>query len=425
MKQFKNILLACIILLPAATYAQGTYTLQNCIDKVIAHNNISGSDKLFQSYYQLKAKEIDKTWLPGLQLNAQARYQSDVTSIDLSSLPFPVDIESPSKDQYSTSVDIMQPVYDGGIRKNKKEVLNFDAHATSLNTEQNIIEIKKQTTALYFGILQLKKQAEILENQEEILQEKLRMVKALVNEGVLLLADQQMLETELIKLQQAIINTATRLSRFKTALALQMGEANASINLPDSFTDNVTLLDQAKAYPPLALAENSINKIDQSKKLLSATRLPQLYLFAQLGYGKPALNFLSSSFDSYYIVGARLSWNIWDWNQLKLQKDQLDIQKQLISIESENISTMHAIELEQIKQEINNFDLLLLKDDELIAKNQQIVKSYESRMNEGSITFSDYLQALNMLKNARLNAANHILAKNQKTIEFNIISGKF
>jgi hypothetical protein len=59
----------------------------------------------------LEIEAINKAKLPTIDLNAQATYQSDVTSLPIS-LPN-VTVNPPNKDQYRATVDVNQLIYNG------------------------------------------------------------------------------------------------------------------------------------------------------------------------------------------------------------------------------------------------------------------------------------------------------------------------
>ncbi|MDE0537080.1 TolC family protein, partial [Tenacibaculum sp. L6] len=73
--------------------------------------------------------------------------------------------------------------------------------------------------------------------------------------------------------------------------------------------------------------------------------------FATGGYGNPGLNMLEHEFTSYYIVGLKLNWNVFDWNGNKKQRQALDYSKELIDNQEEvfKLNTNTALN-EQLKE---------------------------------------------------------------------------
>lgn len=61
---------------------------------------------------------VSKGYLPQFSVNAQATYQSDVTSLGTKLPGF--EIDKISKDQYRVYGELNQILYDGGVIKNKK-----------------------------------------------------------------------------------------------------------------------------------------------------------------------------------------------------------------------------------------------------------------------------------------------------------------
>ncbi|HMI79891.1 MAG TPA: TolC family protein, partial [Ferruginibacter sp.] len=60
----------------------------------------------------LNISNISKGYLPQLNINGQATYQSDVTSVNV---PIPnIKIDAPEKDQYKIYAEASQLIYDGG-----------------------------------------------------------------------------------------------------------------------------------------------------------------------------------------------------------------------------------------------------------------------------------------------------------------------
>jgi hypothetical protein len=92
----------------------------------------------------LEIEAINKAKLPKIDLNAQATYQSDVTSLPIS-LPN-VTVNPPNKDQYRTTVDVNQLIYNGGlidatakIKKRKPKRCNNKPKSTYTNSDPESI----------------------------------------------------------------------------------------------------------------------------------------------------------------------------------------------------------------------------------------------------------------------------------------------
>ena len=83
--------------------------------------------------------------------------------------------------------------------------------------------------------------------------------------------------------------------------------------------------------PELQMFDLRKNQLDASLGLIQSKRMPKVFGFATLGYGNPpGQNFFKSTFDTYYIVGGGIKWNIFDWNKAKNEKQVISLQQGII-----------------------------------------------------------------------------------------------
>ena len=104
----------------------------------------------------LDISNIKKSWIPQIVLNAQASYQSDVTAFPdgIKQLLSQVsDIEGLSKDQYKIALELNQTIWDGGISKSSKKIVQKRQVVSEQNIEVELYKIRSIVNDLYFGIL--------------------------------------------------------------------------------------------------------------------------------------------------------------------------------------------------------------------------------------------------------------------------------
>ena len=111
----------------------------------------------------------------------------------------------------------------------------------------------------------------------------------------------------------------------------------------------------------------------------------------------------------YYLVGAKFSWDIWDWNKTKKQNQQLRIQQSIIKINKENIVKQVSIEQNEYLQKINQFEKQLIIDKEIEKLKESIHKSAKSQFKNGTITSSEYLRIFNEWRHAQLSSETDLL----------------
>jgi hypothetical protein len=130
-----------LLLLPLFSIGQQTLSLEECmlypIKLSYSQTNWLATTK---SVWKLKRliKQNSK-----IDLNAQATYQSDVTSLPIS-LPN-VTVNPPNKDQYRATVDVNQLIYNGGpmpllkSKKRKPKRCNNKPRSTYTNSDPESI----------------------------------------------------------------------------------------------------------------------------------------------------------------------------------------------------------------------------------------------------------------------------------------------
>jgi outer membrane protein TolC len=82
----------------------------------------------------LEIEAINKAKLPKIDLNAQATYQSDVTSLPISYKYY----SKSNKDQYRTTVDVNQLIYNGGLIDATAKIKKRKPNAATTNRSQPI-----------------------------------------------------------------------------------------------------------------------------------------------------------------------------------------------------------------------------------------------------------------------------------------------
>jgi len=133
---------------------------------------------------------------------------------------------------------------------------------------------------------------------------------------------------------------------------------------------------------------------------------------------------LSNTFDPFYIVGAKLTWNFWDWKQQNREKQILGLQRQMIENQKQTIDKNLRVAIEQDKAGILKYEQLVEQDDEIISLRTRIVESAESQLFNGVITSTDYLTELNAEKQALLNREVHKIQLIKSKIDYLTQLGK-
>ena len=127
--------------------------------------------------------------------------------------------------------------------------------------------------------------------------------------------------------------------------------------------------------PELTLYDLQQSMASSNKDIISTKLYPHLYAFGEGGYGRPALNFLSNQFTAYYLVGAKLSWTIWDWSESNKEKKIIDVQNDIVKTQKDAFDEDLKISVQNDLADIDKYSVLIDKDKDIIALREKIVKS--------------------------------------------------
>jgi outer membrane protein TolC len=414
MKKISSIL---VLLLTFSAFSQEKLNLDACYEMVNNNYPLVKQHVLFTQQHALDVDVIKTEKLPQLDFSAQATYQSDVTSIPVV-IPGST-IEPPNKDQYKTTISLNQLIYDGGLIDASVEVRKAGLKTQQKQVEVNLYQLKQQINQLYFSVLLLQEKKELLNAKKVQVETTLQEVKAGVKFGMLLPTSDNILEAELLKIAQQFTEIEMNKISLIETLSKLIGQeisTNTIFENPEVSTNLATEINR----PELDLFQLQKEQIDASEVLISKKNSPKLLGFATGGYGNPGLNMLDNSFQTYYMAGIKLHWNIFDWNATRTARKSLQINKEIIDNQQEIFTLNTNIELDQQLAEINKISNFLESDKIIIELQQRILESADSQLKNGVITSSTYVTELTNLyeaeNNLRLHKIQLLLAKaNYKT----------
>lgn len=397
--------LLLFIFLGHVVLSQESVTLETCRAKALENYPLSKQNELLPRMHDLRIANLNKNYFPQMSINGQAHYQSDVTEVPIH-VPG-INIPSVSKDQYKLYLDVSQTIYDGSATGRQKNVENINLKIDGQNVNIELFKLKDRVNQIYFSILLMKQKVEILDLLRTTLVSKLKDVESKVRNGTLLSSNQDILQAEIIKSDQAIsenkISLDASIAIMNELTGLSLSES-VIFALPEVTVDLSSYSDNRPEYSLFSLHQE---KITASKKLTGTSLMPKLSAFGQAGYGRPGFDMLKDDFDEFYIVGARLNWKFWDWNKTKKDKAVFDLQDEILLTQKETFDKNVRIDLQNKIAEIRKTEDMISRDKQLIDLREKISKSVSSQLDNGIITSSQYLTEINAEAGARLDLETH------------------
>jgi outer membrane protein TolC len=275
----------------------------------------------------LKERNAKNSLYPQMTVNGQASWQSDVTQV---TLPIPnLTLPEIPHDQYKIYLDVNQTLYDGGISGSRSRIEALTASSDSVQVMVDARKIKETVIDLYYNVIYFRKAQEVAEAQLLRLNKRLESMKSSTINGVLSGNDYLLFNAEVKKAEQGLEDLKMNELSVLQSLSILIGQdllPETTFELPVQSTT----LSTEVMRPEFTLFGMQKDLFTLSQNLSGRTLRPRLSAFAQGGYGRPALNMFSTTFDSYLMAGVRFNWNFYDWGQAKRDKQIFEIRKKTV-----------------------------------------------------------------------------------------------
>ena len=110
----------------------------------------------------LTVRNIQKGWLPQVQVSAQGTTQNAVTAwperIKTVYRSMGIEMKGLGKTLYRVGVDVQQTLYDGGMMREQSRMVRQQGAVEAAQNEVNLYAVRQRVNELYFGWLLLHEQ---------------------------------------------------------------------------------------------------------------------------------------------------------------------------------------------------------------------------------------------------------------------------
>ena len=396
-------------------------TLDKAIESAVNKQPLNKQKSMIAEKTALQIEYLKKQQLPQINWTAQTTLQSE--NIDLE-FPIPnVDPISLPLYKANTDIDASYLLYDGGLNKTLRENEKLKGDLGLIGIETKLFSIKSRVVDVYYSILTLEKQKEILDSSLSILNIKSKTVKTAINNGVALKSDLDKVELEKIKLKKNIAAVQNNIETLRLVLSDLTG-----IEIKDKILSTNEIPEYKKDWtsrPEYKLFSANSEILEQSKDLIKAKNKPKVILFARAGIGYPnPFNFFNDNIAPYAIGGVKFVWNFWDWKKSSIEKQKLDIEKSIVDNKKEIFDENMKIESDRIMSQIQGLENNLHFDEEIIEKQNDLIGTIENQYKNGTATINDLLVELTKKRISGINAIIHKMKIENLKYKLKIILGK-
>lgn len=422
MKKLVAVIINYLVVITASFGQSPALSLEKAYELAIRHYPLNKQRELVKQTTGLSIENLSKGFMPQISFSGQASYQSAVTQVKV---PIPgVTIEPPNKDQYRVLTDISQLLYDGGAIRLQKNIQQLNNDVEEQQVEVELYKLKDRINQLFLGVLFLDEQLKQADLIKADLNTGIKRVQAQVDNGVAFRSNLNLLNAELLKADQRVIELKATRKGLLDVLSL-------FINQPLSETTKLETPAPARQQltadiqrPELKLFSNREKLLGGQRALVDAKLKPKASLFWQGGYGRPGLNMLKNDFDFFYTTGLRFSWSLGSLYTRKQEKKIIELNQQTVGLQKEVFLLNTHTQLKQQEAEVDKLQQLVNTDNAIIDLRVKVKEAANAQLENGVITANDYLREVNAEDQSRQALILHRVQLLQAQINYKTIAGK-
>jgi outer membrane protein TolC len=335
--------------------------------------------------------------------NANKMYlpQLDVTIIGgaISGLPS----FSPAGTESSSSVDlnvisilqINQTIWDGGITKAKKAVIEANSEMEKARLAVSLYALQDRVNNLYFAVLLIDEQIEQLEILTTTLFRNKKRIEIAVENGTAYKSDIDEIQVEIINTAQKSDELRANRKAYIHVLSAMVGEpiSESTKLIKPEVDDDLLVLENQR--PELELFQQQENLIAAQSKIDKSMLYPKIGL---LGFGtfiQPGVDFGPSKLNNIFVGGLSLNWSIGGLYTHGNNKNITDMKHGEVQTQRETFLFNNNLELTQTQIELQKYKALLDQDREILKLKSSIKNAYEVKYENGISTMSELLDKTN------------------------------
>lgn len=388
-------------------------TLEECIALVEENYPIISKYDLLEQTKEVNLSNINKGWLPQINVYGQGTVQNDTPSLPESLINIinqtGTNIAGLNEWQYRIGADISQNIWDGGTSKVHRKIERAEDAERQAAIDVQLYAVRERVEDLYFGILLMDAQIEQVKNMQLLLQSNLDKLRIMQSNGTAMQSDVDMVEAEYLGTVQQLTQAESASQSYRNVLGLFMGKSIVGQKLvkPEAFIPQ----DLMPSRPELKYFEKQLQTNEARNASITANMMPKIGLFAQLYYGYTGFDYFENMINrnpSFNILaGVKLSWNIGalynkknDRMKLKLSSDNINVERDIFLFNINLQSRSQLDHIDELKAVIKN-------NDRIVELRTNVRKAAESQLDNGVIDATALLTKLTDEKQARLTAAYH------------------
>lgn len=406
-------LLAILLTLSVSLGLAAQVTIEQCVNLAQENYPLIKKYNLLNSLNEINLSDINKSWLPQINVYAQGNVQNATPSFPdrLSGMlkQMGTDISGLNEWQYKIGADLNQTIWDGGSSKARREIERTQHAEKQAALDVQLYAVKERVESLFFGILLIDEQAKQIRASIDLLQDNLQKLRSMLKNGIAMQCDADMVEAQYLATSQQLIQARSMAESYRRLLEIYIGEslAGRELIMPNAVIpgDLVPNRPEQKLFNAQLLANDAL------RNNITSSIMPQIGLFAQAYYGYPGYDYFENMMNrnpSFNILaGVKISWNIGAFYTKKNSNQKLKLAAGEISADRETFLFNTSLETQSQVDNINELKAVIKEDGRIVELRANVRRAAESQLDNGTIDATALLTKITDEKQARLNAAYH------------------
>jgi outer membrane protein TolC len=365
---------------------------------------------------ELRLRNVLATRLPQITGNGQAQYQSAVTRI---AVPIPgITIPSPSRDTYDAHINAQESIFDPTL-SSRQSLERAQLAESQAGVRTTVFGRRQEVNDAFFAAATIEQRIDEIGLAITDLESRLKEAVTRFREGAALPSDTAVVAATLLQrrqdLYQARADRSAALARLSNLIGRPVTSTTTPVvpNLDVAVAQALGNLDRLKRRPEYEQFSATRERLTKQEQLDAAQDKPRVSAFGRLGYGRPGLNVLSSSFDTYWLAGVQVQWSPWNWGTTDRDRQALEIQREIVSTNEASFTESLHRGIQQAIATIAGLDSSLALDDQIVALRERIEAETRVKLNEGVVTTAEYSDRSTDVLNARLTRIQHRVQRAQ------------
>lgn len=336
-------------------------------------------------------ENIKHSWLPQVNLSAQATYQNKVPEFpsQMQSILSTggLEMKGLAKDQYRVQLDLNQKIFDGGKASSETALAQAQDLEQKAQADVDLYNLNKRIDELFFGVLLMEDRIRQTDMTLEMLNGNLEKLQSHVRNGIATTADESQLRAEIMTVEQNKTNMEWARESYRHMLEIFIGENLNGRYLvkPDAIEPATQVINR----PELQLIDAKINTIKAHEKAVNASVLPVISAFGQAFYGYPGYNTFESMVNRNWslnaMVGVRAVWSLSSLYDRKNNLSKLSSSREQLKLQRDVFLLNNRLEVSRDNDEIARLRQLIKSDGEIVSLRSDVRRAEESKLRNGVI----------------------------------------